>query len=104
MWREGTLLGRLPATTRAGLLGLGVAKDYDTGDVLLEEGSTSRQALLLISGYVKITTRATKGDLLLTVRSEGDLVGDMAAISGRPRSATVTACTPVSAGSSCPTR
>lgn len=96
-WRPETLLARLPAQTRTEMIALGVERRYRVGDVLLKQGMTTRETLLLLHGFVKITVDAGAEPVLLTVRAAGDPVGDLAAVSGRPRSATVTACTAVTA-------
>ena len=94
-WRPGTLLGQLSAAERTELLGLGATREYPTGAVLMRQGASARETLLLLRGYVKITASSEHHTVLLTVRAQGDLVGDFAATSGRERSATVTACTPI---------
>lgn len=94
-WRSRTLLGRLTPATRAELLTLGRPSPHPAGKTLIQEHETGRFALLLTKGYVRVTTQVDGVELLLTLRIPGDLVGDMAATSGQPRSATVTSCTPV---------
>lgn len=94
-WRPATLLARLPPRIRDELTGLGAERRYRTGDVLVREGGSSREMLLLLRGYVKVTMRTGTRPVLLAVRPAGDPVGDLALMSGEPRSATVTACTPV---------
>lgn len=57
-----------------------------------------RHALLLLSGFAKVTATVENGQSsLLAVRVAGDTVGEMAALDGAPRSATVTACGPLTA-------
>ncbi|MEU6025310.1 Crp/Fnr family transcriptional regulator [Micromonospora sp. NPDC047134] len=92
-----TLLARLPAQTRAELITLGVERTYRAGDVLLKQGAATREMLLLLNGFVKVSADNDKESVLLTIRAAGDPVGDLAAMSGQLRSATVTACTPVTA-------
>jgi CRP/FNR family transcriptional regulator, cyclic AMP receptor protein len=94
-WRSGTLLGRLSAPVRGELLKLGAVREYEAGAVLMKEGGRQREALLLLSGYVKVTAKADGRDVLLAIRAQGDLVGDLAALSGQRRSATVITCTPI---------
>ncbi|WFE39359.1 Crp/Fnr family transcriptional regulator [Micromonospora sp. WMMD998] len=77
------------------VLRLGVLRRYPAGTVLIQQGSSSREALLLLHGYVKVFVNSGDHAVLLTVRSQGDVVGDLAAVSGQARSATVTACTHV---------
>jgi CRP/FNR family transcriptional regulator, cyclic AMP receptor protein len=94
-WRPRTLLARLPSAVRVEFVRLGAVREFPPGAELFAEGAEGPQALLLLDGYVKVTSRVGGDSMLLAVRGAGDLIGDMAALSGLPRSATVTACTTV---------
>ncbi|WP_067226022.1 Crp/Fnr family transcriptional regulator [Streptomyces sp. NBRC 109706] len=95
-WPANTLLGELAEPARAQLLALGVRVDYRPSRVLMAEGENTGFVLLLLDGIVKATGRAPDGrETLLAVRMGGDLVGELAALDGSPRSATVTTCGPV---------
>ncbi|GIF25082.1 CRP-like cAMP-binding protein [Actinoplanes tereljensis] len=96
-WGPKTLLARLPAQTREEVIGLGVERRYRTGDVLLKQGAATRETLLLLTGFVKVIAEDGTEPVLLTIRAAGDPVGDLAAMSGQLRSATVIACTPITA-------
>jgi CRP/FNR family transcriptional regulator, cyclic AMP receptor protein len=97
-WPARSLLGMLPLPARLELLGRGTEVRFDAGDVLLREGWDDRHVLLLLSGFVKVTATVENGQTsLLAVRAAGDTVGEMAAMDGAPRSATVTACGPLTA-------
>ncbi|MDI9832220.1 Crp/Fnr family transcriptional regulator [Streptomyces sp. KAU_LT] len=98
-WPARSLLGVLSPPARADVLGLGVGKRFEAGDVLLSEGATDRHVLVLLSGFAKVTARVENGETsLLAVRVGGDTVGEMGAVDGSaPRSATVTACGPMTA-------
>ncbi|MEK8170702.1 cyclic nucleotide-binding domain-containing protein [Streptomyces sp. M19] len=62
----------------------------------MREAEESTFVLILLDGVVKATGRTHDNrDALLAVRMGGDLVGEFAAVDGRPRSATVTTCGPV---------
>jgi CRP-like cAMP-binding protein len=50
---------------------------------------------LLLAGSVKVTGATDEGDSLLAIRVGGDLVGELAALDGRPRLATVTTAGPL---------
>jgi hypothetical protein len=52
-WRTTTLLSRLSAPARDEMIRLGAVRSYEPGDVLIRQGGTSREALLLLSGLVK---------------------------------------------------
>ncbi|MFJ3551560.1 Crp/Fnr family transcriptional regulator [Streptomyces sp. NPDC090114] len=97
-WPARSLLGKLPPGDREELLRLGVRTRFEAGEVLLREGADDRHVLLLLSGFAKVTARVENGEeSLLAVRVGGDTVGEMAAMDGAPRSATVTACGPMTA-------
>jgi CRP-like cAMP-binding protein len=97
-WPTHSLLGSLPPAERVHLLGLGTEVRFDEGDVLLREGDAGTHVFLLVSGFAKVTATVENGEIsLLAVRAAGDLVGEMAALTGAPRSATVTACGPLTA-------
>lgn len=99
-WPHGTLLGELAASPEAvkPLLSLGTERSYEAGETLLAEGLHETFVLLLLEGVTKVTALMDNGDTaLLAVRIGGDLVGEFAALDGRPRSATVTAAGRVAA-------
>ncbi|MFL6110140.1 MAG: Crp/Fnr family transcriptional regulator [Catenulispora sp.] len=92
-WPHRSLLGVLPPPVRQELLRAGTGVSFEPGDVLIFEGARDRHAFLLMSGFVKVTATLENGqESLLSVRVGGDMVGEMAAVDGAPRSATVTAC------------
>ncbi|MFI9202719.1 Crp/Fnr family transcriptional regulator [Streptomyces sp. NPDC053048] len=89
---------RLDEQARRRLLAMGTARTYESGDVLLHEDDTSRHVLLVREGYLKITLSAGNGRrILLALRGPGSVVGELAAIDGRPRLARVTAADAVRA-------
>ncbi|MFD4945484.1 Crp/Fnr family transcriptional regulator [Streptomyces sp. NPDC058239] len=97
-WPARSLLGRLSPPARRELLSLGTEVRFDVGAVLLREGMNDRHVLLLLSGFAKVMAAVENGETsLLAVRAGGDTVGEMAAMDGAPRSATVTACGPLTA-------
>jgi len=73
------------------MLGLGVLQEHsDAGRVLIREGDVTTQVLLLLSGVVKVTGATSDGEALLAIRVGGDAVGELAALDGHTRLATVT--------------
>ncbi|QES48732.1 Crp/Fnr family transcriptional regulator [Streptomyces venezuelae] len=97
-WPDRSLLALLSPPARRELLGAGTEVRYGAGAVLLTEGARDRHVLLLMSGLAKVTATVENGQAsLLAVRVAGDTVGEMAALDGAPRSATVTACGPLTA-------
>ncbi len=92
-WPVGTLLHTLTAADRAGLLALGTERRVTPGDQLIRQGDTDCHVILLVRALVKVTATTRNGrSALLAIRISGDLVGEMSALNGRPRSATVTSC------------
>ncbi|MFJ8112681.1 Crp/Fnr family transcriptional regulator [Streptomyces sp. NPDC096132] len=80
---------------REALLSLGRIVRYDTGDVLIREGSHETSVLLLLDGCVKVVGVAEDGGTtLLALRVRGEVVGEISALDGQPRSATVIAARP----------
>ena len=98
VWAEATLLGRLSPPVRAVLLDLGTGVVFPIGRRIIREGMPGETAYLLLTGCVKVLGNDGGGqEPLLGVRISGDMVGEMAALSGRPRSATITTCAVTSA-------
>ncbi|WP_199823912.1 Crp/Fnr family transcriptional regulator [Streptomyces sp. NBRC 109706] len=92
-WPVESLLGALPAAARDRLLTLGALARYPPGRVLMREAEETTFVLILLDGVIKVTGRThDHRDALLAVRMGGDLVGEFAAVDGRPRAATVTTC------------
>lgn len=99
-WPASSLLGGLDPAARDRLLTLGAQVRHPADRVLIRESELTTFVLILLDGVVKATGRTHDGrDALLAVRMGGDLVGEFAAVDGRPRSATITTCGPVVARS-----
>lgn len=74
----------------------GRPRRWERGATVFTEGDVSDWALVLTSGRVKVSSHTANGtEVVLAVRGPGALLGDMSAIDGEPRSATVTALEPV---------
>lgn len=93
-----SLLGALDPAQSEALLALGRVRRYPAGTTLFNEGETSDRVAVLREGLVKISFFTDEGsEVLLSIRGPGSMLGDMSALDGEPRSATVTALTPVDA-------
>ncbi|MFF5311169.1 Crp/Fnr family transcriptional regulator [Streptomyces massasporeus] len=91
-------LARLERDDRAALLSIGRPLSYRERGVILHQDEPSSHVLLLLHGWTKVTAIAVNGyEALLALRGPGDIIGEGAALSGRHRSATVTALEPVEA-------
>lgn len=85
-------LARLEIPDRAALLALGGELRFATRQTLLHEQEPSAHILLLLTGWTKVTASAPSGyEALLALRGPGDIVGESAALTGRARSAHVSA-------------
>jgi CRP/FNR family transcriptional regulator, cyclic AMP receptor protein len=90
-WPAGSLVGRLEPGTRAALLRLGTPRVFPPGTVLVGQGDNSDHVIVVHDGLVKVTAGTEEGHLvLLGIRSSGDVLGELAAMDGAPRSATLT--------------
>ena len=91
-------LARLEKGERESLLSLGRTIHYPTRSVVIRQEEPSAHVLLIVHGWLKVTVSAVNGyEALLALRGPGDIVGESAAVSGRPRSATVTSLETVEA-------
>lgn len=80
------------------LLRQGHHEHHEAGSVLFREGTASGTVVLLNDGRVKITSVTEDGqEALLAIRGPGDVLGELGALDGTPRSATVTAVDDVDA-------
>ena len=83
---------------RAALEAAGRRQRYPRDAVIFREGSTSASVIIVLSGRVKVSSDTASGtEVVLAVRGPGALLGELSAIDGGPRSATVTALEPVTA-------
>jgi CRP-like cAMP-binding protein len=91
------LAGLAPPETTA-LLGRGAVRTFGRGQALMHEGQVPDRVLVLREGTVKVFSTTSNGkEVLLALRGRGDLVGELAALAGAPRSASVIALEPVTA-------
>ncbi|WP_433273917.1 cyclic nucleotide-binding domain-containing protein [Actinosynnema sp. CS-041913] len=92
-WPAHSLLGRLRDHTRQELLTVGTVVRYAADRELIEQDAHDTHAFLLLDGVVKVQVTDEAGDTaVLAIRVAGDLVGEMAALDHKPRSATVVTC------------
>ena len=67
---------------------------HDEGSVVINEGDPGTSMYLIASGEVKVYTRGTggkPGSVYLARLGEGDFFGEVSVLSGKPRTATITA-------------
>jgi len=91
-------LARLEHQQRVALLELGRPMTYGPRSTLVHQEEPSTHVVIILSGWTKVTRSAANGyEALLALRGPGDIVGEASAVSGQPRSATVTALGEVAA-------
>ncbi|WP_367128101.1 cyclic nucleotide-binding domain-containing protein [Saccharothrix sp. HUAS TT1] len=97
-WPPGTLLARLRESTRHELMSLGTTVRYAADREIIVQDATDTHLFLLLDGVVKVLVNDAGGDTaVLTVRVAGDVIGELAALDHKPRSATVVTCGDVTA-------
>lgn len=80
------------------ILALTCLRSFHEGDIIVTEGEEGSSLFLMVSGHVKVFTRGEKGEhILLAELGPGDFFGEVSLLTGRPRTATITARTPVNA-------
>jgi len=87
-WPAKSVLARVPDAALESWLQAGQFRTFRGGETLIHEGRADTSVFLLLSGCVKVIA-ASEEKTLLAVRTGGDLVGEIAALDGGPRSATV---------------
>jgi hypothetical protein len=67
-------------------------ESHDEGSVIISEGDPGSSMYLVVSGEVKVYTRAQTGSsVYLAKLGEGDFFGEVSVLTGKPRTATITA-------------
>jgi CRP/FNR family cyclic AMP-dependent transcriptional regulator len=91
-------LSLLDEGDRATLEDAAMRRSYARGTILLHDGDDPASVFLLLEGRVKVTVSGADGrEVVLAFKGPGDLLGDMAAIDGEKRCATVAAIEPIAA-------
>jgi CRP/FNR family transcriptional regulator, cyclic AMP receptor protein len=90
-------LDDLAADERADLEQLGAVRRYRRGDVLFHQGDDAGAIVVLRDGHVKATMLNDGREVILAFPGPGELLGELSAVDGRPRSATVRAVDEVEA-------
>jgi CRP-like cAMP-binding protein len=93
-----TFLERLTPSERDDLESYGRTRTLRKGAVLFHEGDDAHDVVVLLSGQVKVARGAVNGrDVILRVFDTGEVLGELSAVDGAPRSATAIALTGVDA-------
>jgi len=73
-------------------------RSYDEGDIVVTEGEPGSSLFLIVGGRVRVFMRTDDGgNLQLAELGPGDFFGEVSLLSGKPRTATITARTQVTA-------
>ena len=68
---------------------------FEPGDVIITEGEAGQGVFILSSGEVKVFVRSPdRRNVMLGTLGEGSFFGEISTLSGRPRTATITAAAP----------
>jgi CRP/FNR family transcriptional regulator, cyclic AMP receptor protein len=91
-------LAALSTEETAALRAPAVVRSFPRGTALFHERQAADRVLVVLQGCVKLSCVSDGGkEVVLAIRGPGDLLGELAAIDGEPRSATATALEPVEA-------
>jgi CRP/FNR family transcriptional regulator, cyclic AMP receptor protein len=90
-------LTELDPQERAELEQLGSRRRYRRGDVLFHQGDDAGAVHVLLSGHVKAAMLNDGREVILAFPGPGELLGELSAVDGEPRSGTVRAVEDVEA-------
>jgi CRP/FNR family cyclic AMP-dependent transcriptional regulator len=90
-------LSELDPAERAELEALGTVRRYPRGEVLFHEGDDAGAVLVLLHGCVKAAQVSDGREVILAFLGPGELLGELSAVDGFPRSGTVRAIDDVEA-------
>ncbi len=85
------LFESLPPDEIIHILELSAPHRYSEGDYIIKEGDSGNSIYLLQSGKARVTTHILGQEIELAILSEGDVFGEVAFLTGRPRTASVIA-------------
>jgi CRP/FNR family cyclic AMP-dependent transcriptional regulator len=89
------LFADLPMDQLSSLAATVQRRRYDRGEIILRQGEPGDSLFVVVSGRVRIYTLTPEGhELSVWLCDEGDFFGEMALLSGEPRSACVEAMEP----------
>lgn len=96
--KASSLFSAFPKEALEDLLESTSLRSYQEGDIIVTEGEEGHSLFLLVSGEVKVFTRGERGEhLQLAELGAGDFFGEVSLLTGKPRTATITAKSVVNA-------
>jgi CRP/FNR family transcriptional regulator, cyclic AMP receptor protein len=94
----GTFLEALDDVARADLARRGRMRRFESGAALFLEGDVGASVVIVHTGHVKVFATSAEGhERVLAIRGPGEVLGDLSAVDGQPRSASGVALGPVDA-------
>src|SRR4051812_12490366 len=94
---ELVFMRELAPDQREHLSSLGVARSYRRGSAIWHEGQMGDRVLIVQSGCVKLSRYTDSREVVLAIGGPGDLLGELAAIEPRSRTASAVALEDVEA-------
>lgn len=93
---QNSFWGRLGPDERKAIDVLATRRRYRAGDYLCHEGDQSKHVIVLLSGHVRVLSYTVDArEVVIGVRTAGDILGEQAALDDGPRSASLQALDPV---------
>jgi CRP/FNR family cyclic AMP-dependent transcriptional regulator len=91
-------LARLAPDEVTALRARAVARRFERGATLMHQAEVPGRVIVIENGHAKVSVMSDEGkEVVLAFRGPGDLLGEVSALGGEPRSATVRAIDPVDA-------
>jgi CRP/FNR family transcriptional regulator, cyclic AMP receptor protein len=91
-------LARLTAEELAALRSRAITRQFARGATIVHQGEVPGRVVVIERGCAKVSVTTEDGkDVVLAFRGPGDVLGEVAALSALPRSATVRAIEPIDA-------
>jgi CRP/FNR family transcriptional regulator, cyclic AMP receptor protein len=86
------VLGFLPPRELDRVLGYTHVRSYHAGEVIFRKGEPGESMMVIVSGQVKISVSGLDGkEAVLAVLGAGEIIGELAILDSKPRSADATA-------------
>jgi CRP/FNR family cyclic AMP-dependent transcriptional regulator len=93
---EGSFLSYVTEEDREFFFDLCVRREFPTNSTLFTEGDPSDHVLVILSGWVRVATSLDDGrEIIYALRGPGDVLGDLAALHGWSRTASLRGIEPV---------
>jgi CRP/FNR family transcriptional regulator, cyclic AMP receptor protein len=93
--KEQSILGALIEQDLQALVRQSPVRDLPKNRVLFRNGDEGRSVVLIMQGYIKLSTMAANGrEVVLEIAGPGTIFGELAVLNGSPRRADATTLTP----------